>query len=406
MSTPELNRRDFLQAGAIAAATTAAGGTTRAADDPKASKPTLLPTRKLGKTGVDLTILNVGTWQSSGLDRLLRTAYAGGVRVVDTAASYGSEPGIAKWLKSDESIRKNIFLVSKSHPKTPADLIPLLDQRLEALGTDHLDLYFLHGIGTGDYGQESLNWPKSPEFAKVIDKIKKSGKAKYVGFSCHDAKKVEYLNAAAEGGFVDAIMVQYNAWLDKDAPLNKALDACHAKGIGLISMKQVAGQFQNDANIKDIHTRLPMLKEKGLTPYQALLHAIWSDERMTTACVSMRNTDQIRDNLDAARRYEPLKLAEIQQLKAAALAAGPTLCASCDGSCAVAGKTDAALSDLTRLLTYHDHHGDRREARAQYAALGDAARNWSGADLAAAQEACPNHLDFSALLPKVVAKLA
>ena len=406
MSTPDLNRRDFLQAGAIAA-TAVSGTAAGAADDPKpASKPTLLPTRKLGKTGVDLTILNVGTWQSSGLDRLLRTAYAGGVRVVDTAASYGSEPGIAKWLKSDESIRKNIFLVSKSHPKTLADLVPMLDQRLEQLGTGHLDLYFLHGIGTGDYGQASLKWPKSPEFARVIEEIKNSGKAKYVGFSCHDARKVEYLNAAAEGGFVDAIMVQYNAWLDKDAPLNKALDACHAKGIGLISMKQVAGQFQDDPNIKDIHERLPLLKEKGLTPYQALLHAIWTDERMATACVSMRNTDQIRDNLDAARRYEPLKTAEMRQLRDAALASGPTLCASCDGACAVAGKTDAALSDLTRFLTYHDHHGDRREARAQYAALSNAARDWSGADLAAAQAACPNHLDFAALLPKVVAKLA
>ena len=57
--------------------------------------------------------------------------------------------------------------------------------------------------------------------------------------------RAEYLQAAAEGGFVDAIMLQYTPWLDKDAPLNRALDACHKKGIGLISMKQVAGQFGN-----------------------------------------------------------------------------------------------------------------------------------------------------------------
>ena len=38
-------------------------------------------------------------------------------------------------------------------------------------------------------------------------------------------------------------MLQYTPWLDKDSPLNKALDACHDKGIGLISMKQIAGQF-------------------------------------------------------------------------------------------------------------------------------------------------------------------
>ena len=41
-------------------------------------------------------------------------------------------------------------------------------------------------------------------------------------------------------------MLQYTAWLDKDSPLNKALDACWAKGIGLISMKQVAGRRFGD----------------------------------------------------------------------------------------------------------------------------------------------------------------
>ena len=43
--------------------------------------------------------LNLGTWRSPGLDRLLRFAYASGVRYFDTAASYGSEPAIARWLQ-------------------------------------------------------------------------------------------------------------------------------------------------------------------------------------------------------------------------------------------------------------------------------------------------------------------
>jgi hypothetical protein len=34
------------------------------------------------------------------------------------------------------------------------------------------------------------------------------------------------------------------------------------------------------------------------------------------------------------------------------------------------------------------------------------ARDWSGADLAAAQAACPNNLDFAALLPEVERHLA
>src|SRR5262249_49978272 len=170
------------------------------------------------------------------------------------------------------------------------------------------------------------------------------------GFSCHDDRRAEYLQAAADGGFVDAIMLQYTPWLDKDAPLNRALDACHKRGIGLISMKQVAGQ----ANLLEVPQHVPDLIAKGLTPYQALLHAIWTDERIATPCVSMRNLDQIRENTQAAATFAPLKQAEIDQLRDACLAAGPTFCADCDGRCARAAGTQAALGDLTRLLTYHE----------------------------------------------------
>ena len=53
----------------------------------------------------------------------------------------------------------------------------------------------------------------------------------------------------------------------------------------------------------------------------------------------MKNTDQVRENADAARRFEPLKQAEIHQLRDAFLAFGPTLCADCDGRCSVAAGT-------------------------------------------------------------------
>ena len=61
--------------------------------------------------------------------------------------------------------------------------------------------------------------------------------------------------------------------------------------------------------------------------------------------------------------------AEIDRLRDACIAAGPTMCASCDGRCGRAGGTEAELGNLTRFLTYHDHHGYRAEARRLYAEL-------------------------------------
>src|SRR4051794_36854204 len=378
-----IDRRGFLQTGSIAtaAALSMASGSQAA---PDSAKTPTLPRRKLGKTGVDVTILNLGTWKSPGLNRLLRFAYASGVRYFDAAKSYGSEPEIGRWLQEMPEVRKDIFLVTKDHPNTPRDLIALLDQRLAALQTDYVDLFFIHGIGKS-YGYQSLEWPKSKELKETIDAIKKSGKARFVGFSCHDPRRAEYLQAAAEGGIVDAIMLQYTPWLDKDAPLNRAIDACHKRGIGLISMKQVAGQ--SDKILESVPQRAPDLMAKGLTPYQALLQAIWTDERISSACVSMRNLDQIREDTQAAATFAPLKQSEIEQLRDACLAAGPTFCADCDGRCAKAAGTLAALGDLTRLLTYHDQYGYRGEARRLYAALPDAERNWQGADLEAARRA-------------------
>jgi hypothetical protein len=115
----------------------------------------------------------------------------------------------------------------------------------------------------------------------------------------------------------------------------------------------------------------------------------------------MRNTDQIRENTEAIRTYEPMKTADIMQLRDAIVRCGLTLCADRTGQCGKAGGTKASLGDLTRLLTYHDNFGYRSEARRLYSEMDEAARDWKDADLAAAEAACPNKLKFGSLLPRV-----
>jgi predicted aldo/keto reductase-like oxidoreductase len=193
--------------------------------------------------------------------------------------------------------------------------------------------------------------------------------------------------------------------------LNKAIDAAWNAGIGLISMKEVAGRgpFGDQPKVdilQEVARRIPAVREKQLSPYQGLLHAIWSDERISTVCISMRNLEQIRENALAARNFEPLKEAHIRAQRDAVIASGQTLCADCDGRCSLAAGTGAELGNLTRFLTYHQHLGDRAKARREYAALSEEARDWRGADLEAARQACPNRLDFARLMPEVDRHLA
>jgi len=403
------DRRTFLQAGALATASALGTATVGNAQN-AAAKSSELPRRPLGKTGVDVTILDQGTGKGPDVDRLLRFGFARGVRFYDTSETYHSEGAFKKWFAQDSAVRKQIFLVTKDAPKHPGQLMGMLEKRCAALGTDYVDLFFIHSFGDYHKLDDAIAMVKSKELKEAAAAAKKSGKARFVGISTHHKDRAALIEAAAEGGIVDAIMLQYRPWLEKDSPLNKAIDVAHKRGIGLISMKQIAGHYLGDkprGNIlDDVVRRVPMLAERKLTPYQGLLHAIWTDERLSAVCTTMRNTDHIRANTDAARRFEPLKEADIRLLRDATLAHGSMLCADCDGRCSIAAGTRAELGNLTRFLTYHEHHGDRTLARRLYADLPPQARDWSDADLEAARAACPNRLDFARLLPEVERRLA
>jgi len=397
-------RRKFVQtsAAATAAAVTVASlgpaqvqAQTGAAQPKKSSAGgRTLPKRMFGKTGVEVTILNTGTLRVAGfMDRLLRLSFSQGVRFFDTAKVYGTEPGFKKWFAEMPEVRKQIFLATKQPASRIGEVVKNIDQRLEALGTDYIDLLYYHGLGRGQ-----VDWARSPEMKKEIEAIKKTGKVRFVGFTTHDGGAMaDQLNAAAEGGFIDAIMLSYAPWLAKDSALNKAMDACFEKQIGLVAMKLFAGR----GALRDVYAKAPVLKERGLNPHQALLHAAWTDERLACVCTAMVNTDQVRQNVEAARQFKPLEMSQILELRDAVLAAGPMMCANCDGSCGRAGGTKARLGDLTRMLTYHEHHGARVMAREEYAGLTDEERDWHDADLEAAREACHSHLDFANLLPQV-----
>ena len=162
--------------------------------------------------------------------------------------------------------RNELFLVTKDQPNTPQQLIRQLNERLESLQTDYVDLIFLHALGDRNFDLE-WQWAMSPEFKATADAIRKSGKAKFVGFSTHHPARHLLIQAAVRGGFVDAIMLQNNPWTAQDDDMNRALDAAYKRGIGLISMKQVAGNM----NLDQIGMELAGLTGRGLTPYQALL---------------------------------------------------------------------------------------------------------------------------------------
>ena len=405
-SRDDLSRRGFIKAGVGTAAVAGLPGSAWG-DDGDDKKLAPLPARKLGRTGRDVSILNVGAGRGPD-ERMLNAAYNAGIRYLDTADCYAqgaSEKNIAAWMAKTPGRREEMFIVTKDHPETPDQWVSMVDTRLEALQTDYIDLFFIHGLGAGFRGggdESHRDWPKSKEWAAAADKMRKSGKVRALGFSTHTmlSLRIDLLNNAAEGGWVDAIMVAYDPKTVRDsAEFNKALDNCHKAGVGLISMKEMRAA----GNAPEF---LPEFKEMGLTVQEAVLHAVWSDERIASICSEMPNFKILEANSAAARKFKPLDDKKMSAVLGIYERYASMYCNGCDGRCARAAGTKASLGDITRALSYYEQDGMRDEARALYASLSPEDRDWQGANLAAASQACLCKLDFESLLPRAEEKLA
>lgn len=391
------SRRNFLKSAATLPVALAAAPSllTQAAAAADAPATEALPRRQLGKNGPNVTMLNLGGMMAALSPDYLDIAWSMGIRYFDTADCYirgRSEKIIGEWLAKYPERRKEIFLVSKDHPRQgPEQLLTMVDTRLKACGTDYLDAFYIHGLGPREYGEDSLNWPRSDKFKKVAEQLKSSGKVKMVGFSCHDGRLTDYLNAAAEGGFVDIIMLAFNPFYEKGGAFDRALDACHKAGIGLVAMKTMR-------SAKDVPKRLPELDKLGLSTHQAVLQSVWSDPRISSICNSIENVDQMQAGTAAARSYkEPLKFAHMELLRETLMAGRRTMCTGCPSCEEFAKQTGFAFHDIARFVTYYEQDGNL-EAREYYQALAAEYRDASRVNLAALRDGCHFKTDYPEII--------
>ena len=179
----QTDRRTFLQAGALA--TVGALGTSSAINAQDAAlKPTELPRRPLGKTGIDITILDQGNGKGPDVDRLLRFGFARGVRAYDTSETYHSEGGFKKWSAGLDRPQADL----PRHQGLAQDPCPApgnARQAVRSVGTDYVDLFFIHSYGDNHTLDDAMNMVKSKELKEAVNAAKKSGKARLLGISTH-----------------------------------------------------------------------------------------------------------------------------------------------------------------------------------------------------------------------------
>jgi hypothetical protein len=380
------DRRGFsrrsLFGGAAAASVVAGLPVTSALGEDKLPQ---VPRRRLGKTGRDVPILLMGGSMrfDQRFDPKLAECVRFGVNYFDVADCYAggtSETAVGNFHTRLKN-RDQLWITSKSDRHDPDGFEQTVSESLRKMKTSYVDLYFLHALKRADY----LN----PSIEKMAAKLKREGKIKFFGFSCHSGTVVELMNKAATLDYVDAIMFRYNFRQYGDAELNRAIDACKKRDIGLIAMKTQG----SEASFADAWKKYE--KTGKWTKHQAVLKAVWADERISAAVSAMKTFKILRENIAAALDKTELSRAEWEAVHRYAQATRSFACDGCDHHCNPAVDAPVQIGDTMRYLMYADVYGDVDEARRRFGQLPASARRLRGVDFTGANRACPHGVDVA-----------
>ncbi len=350
-----------------------------------------VPRRVLGKTGATIPILLVGGAISFDrrFDPRLAEALRFGVNYFDTADCYAggnSEIAVGNFLEKTGK-RKEAWITTKSDRHDPEGLEATLATSLRKLKTDYVDLLFLH----------ALKDPRrlDAEVMRTAEKLKKAGKIRFFGFSCHDGTVAELLEKAAALPWIDAIMFRYNFHAYGDKRLNDAIDRCHGAGIGLIAMKTQGSAVSFIEKVKEF-------EGSRFSRPQAVLKAVWADERITAAVSHMDTLEKMKENIAAALNKTKLTRGEQEALQRYAAESRHTYCAGCDQICNAHVPEGLEIGKTLRYLMYHDTYRDIERARAAFAQLPEEAKRIEGVDFGEAMKACPHGLDIARYMKRAI----
>lgn len=266
-----------------------------------------IPTRPLGKTGFHAGILGLGAQHlgdfnatQAEADRVIGEALDNGLNYIDTAPPYNlSEERVGRALKGK---RDKVFLVSKVETNARGDATYQIRDSLRKLQTDYLDCVHIHNISRDDrFPSLEQALAKNGTLGALID-AKKQGMIRHIGCTSH-LRPGRVLPAFATGEiglFMCTVnFVERHIYNFEETVLPEA----RRRGIGVIAMKVLGGP------VKGAGARLASPED-----YQATLRYVWSVPEVSVAIIGMRNVNELRQGLAAARAFKPLAPDEVSSL--------------------------------------------------------------------------------------------
>ncbi len=204
--------------------------------------------RSLGHSGLQVSPLCLGAMMFGERTdyaesaRIVASAREAGVNFIDTADVYAkgeSERIVGKLIANDRDHWVLATKVGNAMGDGPNQrgtgrkrLLQAIDQSLDRLGTDYVDIYYLHK----DFAETPL-----PEILETIGDILASGKARFFGVSNFRGWRIaEVMRVCGEVGVAKPVVCQpYYSAMNRQVE-TEILPACHHYGIGVATYSPLA----------------------------------------------------------------------------------------------------------------------------------------------------------------------
>ncbi len=372
----QVSRREFLRRSTAAAAAAALGSAAvlplAAAESPLTVNG--LPASILGRTGLKVTKISLGGAIATD-PRLLLHLIDQGINLVHTAPNYENGRSIEAFGKAFKvkGYRNKVVLALKETPDK-------IDACLKALNTDHVDI-----VVPPLTSLEEISNPSIPESFR---KAKEAGKIRFLGWAGH-ANTTEMFEKAIALGWFDVTLMSY-ANIKDPAFLATARKANQA-GIGIFTMK---GLPKRNADGSD-----PELAGTVATLCKAML-----EEQYAHSVLASMSTFQSVDFFRGLMEKNFGLRNRVLEDRYWAMQTGQycAMCGSCEKVCPEARQYVRAI----RYRMYEQDYGLKEYARAQYAALGEAARNPDPAKVARCESVCKRSLPIGRMLEEARVRLS
>jgi aryl-alcohol dehydrogenase-like predicted oxidoreductase len=374
-------RREFLASGVAlpAAALTPALFTNRTPDEiriiaPGTESGSGPAHRTLGKTGLKVTSVGFGCMITSDPSVISRAVDLG-INYFDTARSYqhgNNERMVGAALAGR---RQSVLVSSKSEAEDGKAALAHLETSLRELGTDYLDIWYLHSKDEPKSLNESL--------LEAVQLARKEGKARLVGLSTHSAEAM--VPAAIETGILDVVLITYNYTMG--SRLDTVIDAAVQAGLGVVAMKVMAH------GKKDLKT--------GVGP--AALKWVLRNSGVHTTIPSIVDMDQLDQNFRCMS--SAFDAGDQAVLSACLNELAPVYCRMC-GGCRGTCTKGLPVADILRYLTYADGYGQFVLGRENFLRLPETIQTVRCGDCLTCTVRCPNGVQVAQRLGRAQALFA